>query len=47
MAKMVDLYTTGRLRSVIDRGEKAASGPFVGLEKVTAAVEVNVLRETS
>ena len=38
--KQVGLYQEGKLKSFIDKGENSPKGPFVGLEKVTDAVEV-------
>lgn len=37
--KQVGLYQEGKLKSFIDKGENSPNGPFVGLEKVTDAVE--------
>ena len=40
--KQVSMYQDGKLKSFIDKGDKSTTGPFVGLEKIVDAVEVNV-----
>ncbi|XP_005109603.2 prostaglandin reductase-3 [Aplysia californica] len=39
VAKLAQLYMEGKLKVSVDKGERAATGPFVGLEKVADAVE--------
>lgn len=38
--KQVQYFKEGKLKSIVDIGEKQAAGPFVGLESIPDAVEV-------
>ena len=41
-AILAQLIMQGKVKIGVDKGEKASTGPFVGLEKVVDAVEVGV-----
>nr|KAG5699182.1 hypothetical protein BaRGS_012703 [Batillaria attramentaria] len=39
MTKLITLFKQNKIVSTIDMGEKTPSGPFIGLDRVTDAVE--------
>ena len=39
MTKLAQLYSEGKLRVLLDKGESAPGGPFMGLDAIPDAVD--------
>lgn len=42
IGEQIKYYKEGKLKGVIDNGERSPSGPFKGLEKISDGVEVRI-----
>ena len=41
MKNLVDLVNSGQIKSHVDLGKQAPTGPFLGIDSIVDAVEVN------